>query len=635
MLEMNSAESKTHHASRLAIGNLVSQVNDQKLPGRVGQVLPNQDLAKSAEGDQPISFKELLQSGLHLSTPPSASGGTVEEPLATAPNALASLTDLADFESLYDQDNAGEVDKFSALPMVLQFVKGSAAQKPSELEQLDAVSTDLPSWQGSAEFKERLAKLVDGYLGDAQGQMKGNALADMADVTSLDEAAQQALATDIQELVENTFGDTPQSAEQWRSLFTENLPAGSMLDDGNIPTQIAEVSETSMVAEPDEQVTEMTSRALAANADPLTASPEQEAVTPAQTTTGLEAQQPVRDETSAATVTMAEQAEAAKVVSESAATTANTSGLPGNTPANAAASSAQASSAETPSRQAQTVHANAADARSQDRQDSRQDSRQESRQELRSDTLSSGGKPAEESAVSKTASSNQQLAQQLSSLMSQGKSTEQMGQEKAVMTQMTQSLLKGVEQQATLRATETMNLTSSFASNGSELDSLSLIEGASSERRGNLPAGLQSIPLPVKHPQWGQALGQRVSYMANAQIQQAQITLNPEKLGPIQIKLHMDRDQQVQVSLSAQHGTTKEAIEAAIPRLREMLEQSGVQVASVDVGDFSQFSEQAGEDLEEESQLSQTAQNNAVGSVDESETTKVDVHSDQLVDYYA
>ena len=275
----------------------------------------------------------------------------------------------------------------------------------------------------------------------------------------------------------------------------------------------------------------------------------------------------------------------------------------------------------------------AGDARQEGRQDTRQETQSDNRQNARQD-LPAGevGKSNanSEATVNKTASNAQQMAQQLSSLMAQGKTAEM--QDKIPVTQMMQAQQKGLEQQANLRAVEaSINQTTMLDSEGRPVT-----ESLLGDRRASLPPGLQSIPLPVKHPQWGQALGQRVVYMANSQLQQAQITLNPEKLGPIQIKLHMDRDQQIQVSLNAQHGTTKEAMEAAIPRLREMLEQNGVNLSSVDVGDFSQFAEQQMSDEPSENQNSGV--HTADSDENESLTTAEQVlqtESDQLVDYYA
>lgn len=155
------------------------------------------------------------------------------------------------------------------------------------------------------------------------------------------------------------------------------------------------------------------------------------------------------------------------------------------------------------------------------------------------------------------------------------------------------------------------------------------------ERRGQLPQGLQSIGLPVAHPRWGQALGQRVVYMANNQVQQAQITLNPDKLGPVQIKLQLDKEQQVHVTMTAQHGVTREAMEAAMPRLKELMEQAGVELGSVNVNqeqrEFAQQNEQAGSGGGTRGGAKGL---NVEGEVADTPATQV-YATDNLVDYYA
>lgn len=110
------------------------------------------------------------------------------------------------------------------------------------------------------------------------------------------------------------------------------------------------------------------------------------------------------------------------------------------------------------------------------------------------------------------------------------------------------------------------------------------------DKKSSLPS-LASVNYPLRHPQWGNAVAKRVVFMATHQLQMAQITLNPEKLGPIQIRLQMDREQLVAVSMSAHHGATREALEQAIPKLKEMLEQAGIEYADVQVDDQSDFGE--------------------------------------------
>ena len=162
----------------------------------------------------------------------------------------------------------------------------------------------------------------------------------------------------------------------------------------------------------------------------------------------------------------------------------------------------------------------------------------------------------------------------------------QSGQQQAMMFAqfIREGKVQSLEQQAAVRAVDE----STLKSDGKDL--LGGAEIASADKRGQLPLGLQSIQPPLKHPQWGQALAQRVVFMANNSIQQAQITLNPEKLGQIQVTLQLDKDQKMNVSLNAHNGSTRESIENAMPKLREMLEQAGITLGSMDVSDQKQFS---------------------------------------------
>ncbi|GKT11140.1 MAG: hypothetical protein ISEC1_P0103 [Thiomicrorhabdus sp.] len=163
-------------------------------------------------------------------------------------------------------------------------------------------------------------------------------------------------------------------------------------------------------------------------------------------------------------------------------------------------------------------------------------------------------------------------------------------------------------------------------------DLLGGAEIASSDRRTQLPLGLQAITVPVRHPQWGQALGQKIVFMANNSLQQAQITLNPENLGKIQVVMKLDKDKVMNVTLTAQNGTTRESMENALPRLREMLEQAGINLGSVDVSEQKQFSEEASGQSEHKTS---SAGSNLVDEGSQEESSPSIVKStDSLVDYY-
>jgi flagellar hook-length control protein FliK len=99
----------------------------------------------------------------------------------------------------------------------------------------------------------------------------------------------------------------------------------------------------------------------------------------------------------------------------------------------------------------------------------------------------------------------------------------------------------------------------------------------------------------VQSEAWGKVLSSRVVWMAREGVQQAQLRLNPANLGPVEVKLHMNNDQ-VNVSFVAQHAATRDALEQALPRLRESLQENGMNLADADVSD--QTSEQQSEEAE-------------------------------------
>ena len=95
---------------------------------------------------------------------------------------------------------------------------------------------------------------------------------------------------------------------------------------------------------------------------------------------------------------------------------------------------------------------------------------------------------------------------------------------------------------------------------------------------------LERIPIPVHQPrEFGEAVGQRVMLMLGQQMQGARIELNPVDLGPMEIHLHL-RGNEANVHFGAAHALTREVIEAALPRLREMLADQGFTQVNVNVG---------------------------------------------------
>lgn len=88
-----------------------------------------------------------------------------------------------------------------------------------------------------------------------------------------------------------------------------------------------------------------------------------------------------------------------------------------------------------------------------------------------------------------------------------------------------------------------------------------------------------NVAPPVGAPGWGDAVGQKVVWMATERQQVAELHLNPPSLGPLEVRLTFSNDQTSALFVS-HHPAVREAIESALPRLREMLADSGIMLGN-------------------------------------------------------
>lgn len=81
---------------------------------------------------------------------------------------------------------------------------------------------------------------------------------------------------------------------------------------------------------------------------------------------------------------------------------------------------------------------------------------------------------------------------------------------------------------------------------------------------------------------WDQALGQKVVWMLQGLQQTATLTLNPPELGPMQVTVNVQNNQAT-ANFTAHQPEVRHALEAAMPRLREMLNDAGIQLSESNV----------------------------------------------------
>lgn len=142
---------------------------------------------------------------------------------------------------------------------------------------------------------------------------------------------------------------------------------------------------------------------------------------------------------------------------------------------------------------------------------------------------------------------------------------------------------------------------------------------------------------PFGSPEWGKQLGQKISMLLKDQVEQASIRLNPIHLGPIEVKLQTQQEQAT-LMLNAQHSLTREALEQALPRLKEMLQESGYTSVNAQVSQES-FKEQTSNDTQRTADGRSDGQRKGAGSADEDEaiesTAVIRLNPDRAVDYFA
>ncbi|MEN0038861.1 MAG: flagellar hook-length control protein FliK [Cellvibrio sp.] len=137
------------------------------------------------------------------------------------------------------------------------------------------------------------------------------------------------------------------------------------------------------------------------------------------------------------------------------------------------------------------------------------------------------------------------------------------------------------------------------------------------------------VPVTVGTPQWSQAVGDKVLWLAAQNVSSAEIRLDPPELGPMQVKVSVNQDQ-ANITFTSPHPVVRDALDQQLNRLREMFSEQGLNLVNVDVSDksFAQQEREQGEANKGQANL----------DVDDEELAPVAMTqaiSMRLVDHYA
>ncbi|QOY63333.1 flagellar hook-length control protein FliK [Lysobacter sp. H21R4] len=110
----------------------------------------------------------------------------------------------------------------------------------------------------------------------------------------------------------------------------------------------------------------------------------------------------------------------------------------------------------------------------------------------------------------------------------------------------------------------------------------SVITGPGQKATTPLPGA--PIPMPTD-PDAGfdDGFGARIGWMAEQRLGHAQLRISPDHLGPIDVRLQLDGTR-VTAEFASASAEVRQALEASVGRLRDLLDQHGLQLAQADVG---------------------------------------------------
>lgn len=106
-------------------------------------------------------------------------------------------------------------------------------------------------------------------------------------------------------------------------------------------------------------------------------------------------------------------------------------------------------------------------------------------------------------------------------------------------------------------------------------------------RKHEVSQGAAAINTPLHSTRWSDDFSQKMVWMTKNDLQSAQLSINPGNLGPIEVTLSIGKDS-ASAHFASPFAEVREALESALPRLKEMLAEAGVTLSQADVGAQSQ-----------------------------------------------
>lgn len=109
--------------------------------------------------------------------------------------------------------------------------------------------------------------------------------------------------------------------------------------------------------------------------------------------------------------------------------------------------------------------------------------------------------------------------------------------------------------------------------------------------------GRMQMPVTIQfgHTEWAGQVAERAAMMAAQKLSTAELQLDPPELGPLQVKVSVSQEHShASVTFVSANPQVRDALDQTVMRLRDLLEQQGLDLLDVNVSDESpqQFAEQ-------------------------------------------
>ena len=134
-------------------------------------------------------------------------------------------------------------------------------------------------------------------------------------------------------------------------------------------------------------------------------------------------------------------------------------------------------------------------------------------------------------------------------------------------------------------------ITAAARDTGMPVQNLNAMMQVGTPARSDQATAVLTLQPQVFKADWSQAFNSSIVLLARDHMQSARLNINPPELGPIEVRLSVQNDQ-TSIQFLTHHAATRDVIEDAFPRLREMMASNGINLGDVNVSEHTASDQQ-------------------------------------------